>query len=105
MSNKISTDNGARNGKRRDRLRKEESSKRRDPLLKGIGGISVSDHAFVRFIVRVLGDKSYDNFLENILPPETVKLIQDNELGDGIYPIHNMEFSVVIKNKVVVTIK
>jgi|TARA_R110000823_G_C15795971_1_gene486667 hypothetical protein len=97
--------NGANNGKKKDRLKKEVASRRLDPLPKGRGGIPVSDHAVVRFITRVLGDKAYSTTLENILPDETIKIIQDSGLADGTYPIHNMEFFVVLKNKVVVTIK
>ena len=97
--------NGAINGKKRDQAKRNNTHRRNDPLLRGRGGVVVTDHAFVRFVMRFVGEGSYLSFLENILPDETLNMICDNDFADGQYPIHNMDAVIVLKDKTVVTVQ
>ncbi|MBF6626849.1 hypothetical protein [Tuanshanicoccus lijuaniae] len=70
-------------------------------LTKESKGITVSEHAIIRYLERVLGIDS-DEIVEKILPEKTRRLAM--ELGNGRYAVNEGEFKVVIKNGVVVSV-
>lgn len=76
-------------------------NQRIDMLTKDSEVLTVSEHAIIRYIERVLGI-NIDEVVEKILPSKEVELIK--ELGNGRYPIQNGEFKVVVRNGVVVTV-
>ncbi|MFK8243760.1 MULTISPECIES: hypothetical protein [unclassified Facklamia] len=72
-----------------------------EKLTKESKGITVSEHAIIRYLERVLGINS-EEIVEKILPERTKQLAM--ELGNGQYAVNEGEFKVVIRNGVVVSV-
>lgn len=68
------------------------------------GPPTVSEHALLRYVERVLG-YNLDILRATILPPSIQAQIET--LGAGTYPVHHPGggFRIVVKNNVVVTLK
>lgn len=63
--------------------------------------LTVSEHAIIRYVERVLGINIED--IENkILNQTTCHLVE--ELGNGRYPCNNGKFMIVVKDGCVVTV-
>ncbi|WP_300409153.1 hypothetical protein [Lagierella sp.] len=70
-------------------------------ISKNHGSLTVSEHAIIRYMERVLGI-DIEGLTEKILPEENALFIKN--FGNGQYPINNGEFRIVVKDGVVVTV-
>lgn len=86
--------------------RMTELNKRRDILNKKLEKITakltISEHAIIRYIERVIGI-NIDEITNKILTPEIEAMY--NNLGSGKFPIEGGKARVVIKNNVIVTVE
>lgn len=91
-------------------IKRELSSKRMDMnhlkqrienLAKKHDGVTVSEHAIIRYIERVMGI-NIEQIAEKILPEKELHYIQ--QLGNGHYPVNHGEFKIVVKDGVVITV-
>lgn len=91
-------------------IKRELSSKRMDMnhlkqrienLAKKHDGVTVSEHAIIRYIERVMGI-NIEQIAEKILPEKELNYIQ--QLGNGHYPVNHGEFKIVVKDGVVITV-
>ena len=86
----------------KERIKMEKQIENLDKFLNETvkSGIEVSDHAIVRYFERVLG-YDFDRIKNDILTKEIIDNYE--KLGDGTY--QNGNFSLVIQNRKVVTVK
>lgn len=78
-----------------------ELKQRMNNLSKICDGLTVSDHAIVRYMERVVGINIED--ITNKILPSSVALAIEN-LGNCHYPVNNGEFKLIVKDGVVITI-
>ncbi|MDO4813540.1 MAG: hypothetical protein Q3988_00440 [Gemella sp.] len=71
-------------------------------LSKNSDEITVSEHAIVRYLERVM-EIDMEDFVDKILPEEDKKVIK--KLGNGQYSVNQGSHIVVVRNGVVMTIK
>lgn len=70
-------------------------------LSKSSEQLTISEHAILRYIQRVMG-LDIEEISSKILPQEEMQVV--DRLGNGHYPINNGEFRIIVKNRVVITV-
>ena len=70
-------------------------------LSKSEDGLTISEHAILRYIERVMG-VNIENIADKVLPADEVSMIE--HLGNGHFPINNGEFKIIVKNGIVITV-
>lgn len=93
-----------------EQIKRELSTKKMDinhlkqritNLSKRADGITVSEHAIIRYIERVMGI-DIEDIATKILPESAQEYIE--QLGNGHYPVNHGEFKIVVKDGVVITV-
>lgn len=93
-----------------EQIKRELSTKKMDinhlkqrmtNLAKRADGITVSEHAIIRYIERVMGI-NIEDIAARILPETAQEYVE--QLGNGHYPVNQGEFKIVVKDGVVITV-